>query len=249
MAGKTRPRIGIPCRFDWKTSYYNLRESYPDAIFAAGGTPVLVPLIPHPDYIESVTENLDGICLSGSDSDVDPLRYGQEPRPTVGPVIPRRDETDFMLLAAAETRRIPVLGICFGIQSINVYRGGTLIQDIPSEVKDPIKHNQGDAQYRHSHSIHLSEGSVLAKLAGGTTATVNSHHHQAVDIVGRDLEPIAWSGDGVVEAVASVRPDHFMLGVQWHPEMGWENDPLSRALFGHFIAAALERLEARELVR
>jgi putative glutamine amidotransferase len=249
LAGKIRPRIGIPCRFDWKTSYYNLREGYPDAILAAGGTPFLLPLLPDPEYIESVVEHLDGVCLSGSDSDVDPLRYGQEPRPKLGPIIPRRDETDFMLLAAAEARRIPVLGICFGIQSMNVYRGGTLIQDIPTEVKEPVKHDQGDIQYRRSHSINISEGSVLARLAGSTTATVNSHHHQAVDIIGRDLEPVAWSCDGVVEAIVNTRPGHFMLAVQWHPEMGWQNDPFSRAIFGHFIAIALERLEARQPAR
>src|SRR6185436_21142501 len=120
-----------------------------------GGTPLMLPLIPEPDYIEAVLEHVDAICLSGAVSDVDPLRYGHEPRPGLGPVVPRRDETDMMLLAAAEANRLPVLAICFGIQSLNVYRGGTLIQDIPSEVPGALKHMQGEIFTRRSHSINI----------------------------------------------------------------------------------------------
>jgi putative glutamine amidotransferase len=150
-----------------------------------------------------------------------------------------------MLLAAAEARRLPVLAICFGIQSLNVYRGGTLIQDIASEVKEPLKHMQGDLFWRRSHSINITEDSLIARLAGSTHTTVNSHHHQAIDIVGRDLEPIAWATDGIVEAVINTRPEQFVLGVQWHPEVGWQNDNLSQSIFRHFIAAAHKRAEER----
>ncbi|MFY9554780.1 MAG: gamma-glutamyl-gamma-aminobutyrate hydrolase family protein, partial [Blastocatellia bacterium] len=178
-------------------------------------------------------------------NDVDPLRYSQEPRPKIGPVVPRRDQTDMMLLAAAEARQLPVLAICFGIQSLNVYRGGTLIQDIETEVKEPLKHMQGDLFWRRSHSINITEDSLVAKLAGSTLTTVNSHHHQAIDIVGRDLEPIAWAPDGVIEAVINKRADQFVLGVQWHPEVGWQDDLLSQALFNHFIAVARQRAASR----
>ena len=150
-----------------------------------------------------------------------------------------------MLYAAAEARQLPVFAICFGIQSLNVYRGGTLIQDIDSEVKEPLKHMQGDLFWRRSHSINITEDSLIARLANSTHTTVNSHHHQAIDIVGRDLEPIAWAPDGVVEAVINTKPDQFVLGVQWHPEVGWQNDPLSQALFKHFIAVARERVASR----
>ena len=143
-----------------------------------------------------------------------------------------------MLLAAAESRNLPVLAICFGIQSLNVYRGGTLIQDIPSEVKEPLKHMQGDVFWRRSHSINITEDSLISKLAGSTNTVVNSHHHQAIDVVGRDLEPIAWAPDGVIEAVINTRSDQFVLGVQWHPEVGWQDDHLSQAIFKHFISAA-----------
>ena len=240
-----RPIVVIPCRYNWTTSYYELRETYCEAIYAAGGTPLLLPLIPEPEYIESVMAHADALCLSGAVNDVDPLRYGHEPKPKLGPVVPRRDETDMMLLAAAEARRLPVLAICFGIQSLNVYRGGTLIQDIDSEVKDALKHMQGDVFTRRSHSINVTEDSLIAKLAGSTHTAVNSHHHQAIDIVGRDLEPIAWARDGVIEADINTKPEQFVLGVQWHPEVGWQTDDLSQALFGHFIAVARERSMSR----
>ena len=240
-----RPIVGIPCRYNWNTFYYELRETYAEAIYAAGGTPLLLPLIPESDYIDSLMGHLDAVCLSGAVNDVDPLRYGREPKPHLGPVVPRRDETDMMLLAAAEARQMPVLAICFGIQSLNVYRGGTLIQDIATEVKDPLKHMQGDLFWRRSHSINITEDSLIAKLADSTHTTVNSHHHQAIDIVGRDLEPIAWAPDGVIEAVINTRDDQFVLGIQWHPEVGWQNDLLSQALFNHFIAVARERVLLR----
>lgn len=245
MGDKHRPIIGIPCRYNWNTSYYELRETYAEAIYASGGTPLLLPLIPEVEYIGSVMEHLDAVCLSGAVNDVDPLRYGQEPKVGLGPVVPRRDETDMMLLSEAEARRMPVLAICFGIQSLNVYRGGTLIQDVQSEVKGAIKHMQGDLFWRRSHSINITEDSLLSKLASSTHTTVNSHHHQAIDVVGRDLEPIAWASDGVIEAVINTRPDQFLLGIQWHPEVGWQNDLLSQAIFNHFISVARERAGER----
>jgi len=244
LTANDRPIIGIPCRYNWNTSYYELRETYSEALYAAGGIPLLLPLIPEPEFIESVMAHVDAICLSGAVNDVDPLRYGREPKPLLGPVVPRRDETDLMLLAAAEARHLPVLAICFGIQSLNVYRGGTLIQDVESEVKGSLKHMQGDLFWRRSHSINITEDSLIAKLAESTHTTVNSHHHQAIDVVGRDLEPIAWAPDGVIEAVINTRADQFVLGVQWHPEVGWQNDPLSQAIFKHFITVARERSAA-----
>jgi len=242
-----RPNIGIPCRLNPQRARYELRETYAAAINAAGGAPLLIPLIPEPGYIDAILDRLDGVCLSGAGNDVDPLRYGREPRPGLGLVIPRRDETDFMLLAGAETRRVPVLAICFGIQSLNVYRGGTLIQDIPSEAPGSLKHMQEGEYTRPSHSVNLAEGSLLAELAGGTGATVNSFHHQAIDTVGNDLEPIAWAADSIVEAVIDTRPEQFMLGVQWHPEVTWETDAFSRAIFTHFISRAEHYSRSRQL--
>jgi putative glutamine amidotransferase len=230
-------------------SRYELRETYADAIWAAGGAPLLIPLIAEPDYIDSVLDRLDGICLSGAGNDIDPLKYGREPRPGLGRVIPRRDEVDFLLLGGAEARRLPVLAICFGIQSLNFYRGGTLIQDIASEMPGSVKHMQEGEYKRNSHSLSLAEGSLLAELAGGAAATVNSYHHQAIDAVGKDLEAIAWAADSIIEAVINTRPGQFMLGVQWHPEVTWEGDSFSRDIFTHFISLADQYSKSKQLTR
>jgi len=207
----------------------------------------MVPLIPEPDYVDSLVDHLDAVCLSGAINDVDPLRYGREPHPNLGPVIPRREATDMLLLAAAEERSLPVLAICFGIQSLNVFRGGTLVQDITSEVQGALKHMQAGEITRPSHTVNVTEGSLIAELAGGTSVAVNSHHHQAIDRAGRDLEPIAWAADGVIEAVVNCRPGQFILGLQWHPEVGWENDLLSQAIFGHFVGVARQSASERQL--
>ncbi len=246
MSDMFRPSVGIPCRYNWETNYFELRETYAEAIYAAGGTPILLPLIPEPQFIDAIVDKLDAICLSGAVNDVDPMRYGHEPKPGLGPVVPKRDETDALLLAAAEERRMPIMAICFGIQSLNVYRGGTLIQDIHSEVKDSLKHMQGDVFWRRSHSINITEDTLLAKLAGTTKIGVNSHHHQAIDVVGRGLEPIAWAADGIIEAVVSTDPEQFVLGVQWHPEVNWRMDEFSQTIFEHFIAVAREYARQRE---
>ncbi len=121
---------------------------------------------------------------------------------------------------------------------MNVSRGGTLIQDIASEVPKAMKHAQGAPRDRHSHRVRILEDSVLGKLAGGEYAPVNSHHHQAVETLGRELVATAWATDGIVEAVEDPRGDRFVLGVQWHPELGWEQDELSRSLFDRFVAEA-----------
>jgi len=127
------------------------------------------------------------------------------------------------------------------MQVLNVYRGGTLIQDINSEVTKAIKHEQGVPRDRASHRIQINHSSLLAGMAQGEAALVNSHHHQAVGKVGRDLIETAWAGDGLIEAVEDPRENRFVLGVQWHPELGWEQDPLSQALFQRFIDEARQR--------
>jgi putative glutamine amidotransferase len=249
LNSEPRPIIGIPCRLNPAKSRYELRETYADAAYAAGGAPLLIPLIPEPDYIGSILDRIDGLCLSGAGNDIDPLKYGREPRPGLGPVIPRRDATDFLLLAGAEARRMPVLAICFGIQSLNVYRGGTLIQDIPSDAPGSLKHMQEGEYERNSHSVSLSEGSLLAELAGQAAVQVNSYHHQAIDSVGEGLEAIAWAPDSIVEAVINTRPGQFALGIQWHPEVTWKTDNLSRAIFTHFVSQAELHSRSRQLTR
>jgi len=182
--------------------------------------------------------DLDGILLPGSDSDIDPLRYGREPHPALGSVHPIKDETDLLVLEEVEQRAVPLLAICFGLQVLNVRRGGTLIQDIASELPNAINHQQGTPRDRPSHAVRLLQGSRLAGLKKSDQALVNSHHHQAIETVGRDLLATAWTADGMVEALEDTRPDRFVLGVQWHPELGWKQDEFSQALFERFVSEA-----------
>ena len=233
-----RPRIGIAMRIDHPTERFYLARHYSEAVEAAGGAPVHISLIPSAEYVEAVVEGLDGILLPGSDSDVDPLRYGQQPHLALGAVHELKDETDLLIIAAAERRQIPLFAICFGMQVLNVSRGGTLIQDIRSQVPGAIKHEQGAPRNRPSHSVKISPGSKLNQIIETEDLLVNSHHHQAIDTLGADLVSTAWSADGVIEAFEDPRPDRFVLAVQWHPEMGWQNDLVSQRLFNSFVAHA-----------
>lgn len=235
--GGNRPRIGITMRLELETDRFYLSRCYSEAIEAAGGAPVHISLIPNPDYVAAVMDDLDGALLPGSDSDIDPLRYGAEPHPNLGSVHPVKDETDLLVLEEIEKRGLPLLAICFGMQALNVSRGGTLVQDIPSQLPNAINHQQGAPRDRPSHAIKLTKPSMLLTLALTEQVLVNSHHHQAVEKVGRDLIATAWTSDGLIEAVEDSRPGRFALGVQWHPELGWQQDRLSQALFKRFIAA------------
>jgi putative glutamine amidotransferase len=225
-------------RLELETDRFYLARYYSEAVEAAGGTPVHISLIPKADYISAVMDELDGVLLPGSDSDVDPARYGAEPHRNLGSVHPVKDGTDLLVLDEIEKRRLPLFAICFGLQALNVSRGGTLIQDIPSQLPNAIKHQQGAPRDRASHAIKLAQSSLLLSLASEERVFVNSHHHQAVEKVGRDLVATAWASDGLIEAVEDTRPERFAVGVQWHPELSWEKDRLSRALFDRFIAVA-----------
>jgi putative glutamine amidotransferase len=250
LSNERRPRIGITMRLELETDRFYLARYYSEAVAAAGGAPVHISLIPDANYINAVMADLDGVLLPGSDSDVDPLRYGAEPHPNLGSVHPVKDQTDLLVLEEIERRALPLFAICFGMQVLNVSRGGTLIQDIRSQVPNAIKHQQGVPRDRASHAVVLGEQSLLSKLAASEGALVNSHHHQAIATVGKDLTATAWASDGLIEAVEDARPERFALAVQWHPEIGWKDDRFSQAMFDRFIAAcsayARQQLLARE---
>jgi putative glutamine amidotransferase len=233
-----RPRIGLTMRLEMETSRFYLGRDYSEAVAACGGVPVHIPLIPDPDYIAQVMSGLDGVLLPGSNTDTEPMRYGQEPMPQLGTVIPEKDETDLLVLAEAENLKMPVFGICFGMQIMNVFYGGTLFQDIFSQIQGCLKHEQGAPTYRTSHGINIEKGSMLHSLAETDEARVNTSHHQAVDRVGRHLKVTAWAPDGVIEAIEGTKADHFLLGVQWHPELNWTREKLSASIFGAFVGAA-----------
>jgi putative glutamine amidotransferase len=240
-----RPRIGITMRIELDTDRFYLSRHYGEAVEAAGGIPLHISLIPGAEYITAAVGQLDGILLPGSDSDVDPLRYGHEPHPALGQVHPLKDETDLLVIKAAEELGIPIFAICFGMQVLNVSRGGTLVQDIAAQVGEPIKHQQGAPRDRPSHRVTILAESLLFSLTNDKTAVVNSHHHQAIETLGRDLTASAWTGDGLIEAIEDSRPEESVLGVQWHPELGWQKDNLSQALFAHFISRAERYADSR----
>lgn len=236
--GTGRPFIGVTMRHDLEAERFYLARHYGEAVAAAGGVPVHIPLIPDPEIIKAFVGRLDGVLLPGSASDVDPLRYGREPHAKLGAVHPLKDETDLLVLKEAEERRLPLLAICFGMQVWNVHRGGSLIQDIESLVPKAHKHEQGAPRDRLSHHVNIRPESILESLAGEVCAAVNSHHHQALEQIGEGLQASAWSLDGLVEAVEDMREGRWALGVQWHPEIGWERDKLSANIFRAFLQAA-----------
>lgn len=230
-------------RIEHHTDRFYLSRHYSEAVEAAGGAPVHISLVPKAGYIDAVVEGVDGILLPGSDSDIDPLRYGQQPHPNLGSVHAIKDETDLLIIDAVDRKQIPLFAICFGMQVLNVSRGGTLIQDIRSQLTEAIKHEQGVPRDRPSHGVRVEEGSKLSEILRTQDLLVNSHHHQAVETVGANLVATAWSSDGVIEAMEDPRPNRFVVAVQWHPELGWHNDVFSQRLFDSFVAHAREAVE------
>jgi putative glutamine amidotransferase len=228
-------------RLELETRRFYLGRDYSEAVEAAGGLPVHLPLIPVAEFVENVVQGLDGILLPGSDSDVDPAYFDEDPHPKLKKVVPEKDATDMLVLHEAERRHLPVFAICYGMQALNVSRGGSLIQDIDSHLDNSVKHEQGAPLERNSHRISIAETGILADLAGKREVKVNSHHHQAIRLVGEHLRPTAWAGDKVVECIEDDRDGYFVMGVQWHPELNWRTDELSSKVFERFISECTDR--------
>lgn len=232
------PLIGITMRYEPATERFYLARFYSEAVRAAGGIPVHIPLIPEQGFLRELVSRMDGVLLPGSDSDVDPGLYKCEPHRHLGSVHTLRDTTDEFVLRVAEELNIPLLAICYGMQRWNVARGGTLIQDIASEIPAAIKHEQGVPRERRSHKVRLAPASRLACHHAERETYVNSHHHQAINTIGENLRATAWAADGLIEALEDTRDERWAVGVQWHPEISWEDDVFSQALFADFAYAA-----------
>ena len=234
-----KPWIGIPTRYDSDKKRCWQDQRYLDAVVSVGGAPLLIPVLGEPDLIRDYADRLDGVLLPGSPTDIDPSHYGHEPHEKLGPIFAERDRMDFLLLDIAEHRKLPVLGICYGAQSLNVFRGGSLVQDIPSQIPDAVAHDRdGQPEEVRSHLVRVEKDSQLERVLDHSQVDVNSYHHQSVGDPGRHLRVTARAPDGVVEAVEDTR-GRFTLGVQWHPETGWRSDRLSEALFSAFVESAI----------
>jgi putative glutamine amidotransferase len=201
--------------------------TYPEAIRNAGAVPVVIPPL-DTDSIEPLLDGLCGLCLSGG-PDLHPTVYAAVPHPALGPTEPHLDLFEVALVRAAEARGLPVLAICRGLQVLNVSRGGTLVQDLPSERPSNIVHRQLRAARVATHDVTLEGASSVAQALGNPDICVNSFHHQAIDVLGSGLRAVGWAPDGVIEAVeASDRA--FTLAVQWHAESMIDSPEQARLL-------------------
>ncbi|MEA2652143.1 MAG: putative glutamine amidotransferase [Chloroflexota bacterium] len=208
---------------------------YPGAIEEAGGVPVILPPL-HPDAIDELVDRLDGLLLTGG-PDLHPGTYGAQAHPALGPTEREIDVFELALIRAAERRGLPILAICRGMQALNVARGGTLVQDLPSEHPGALVHRQTEPGRIPTHDVRLVESCRLASIAGKTAIRVNSFHHQAVDRLGAGLRAVGWAPDGVIEVLEDPRAS-FVVGVQWHAESLSESEPVQAGLLAAFVDAA-----------
>lgn len=205
--------------------------SYFEAVTKAGGAPIMLPIIGDEDAIKDALSICDGLILSGG-PDIDPIHYGQPIHRLCGEINEPRDDFEFKLMKAAKAQDIPILGICRGIQMINVYFGGTLFQDVSLKDKDVIQHSQKGSRGKGCQTITVEENSFFHQILD-STAYVNSYHHQSIDQVAPGFKVTAVAVDGIVEAIE--HEDKKIYGVQFHPEMMHENDPKMLAIFKKFI--------------
>lgn len=248
------PRIAIPLPH-FSDSEYAERAipQYERAVELAGGEPVRIRLEHSPPEIKKVLEDCHGVLLPGSKADVDPARFHAVRSSHTAAADPQRDLVDDLLLDDAYRLRKPVLGICYGLQGLNVYRAGSLIQHIPDflpeETRAKVNHEAGK-MIDVAHAVRIEPGSRLAEIVGATTSSkgggeqvlaVNSSHHQSAYRIGGGLRIVArCPDDGIIEGLEGTAADHFVVAVQWHPERSVEQDEASRAIFRAFIDAACE---------
>ena len=252
-----KPRIAIPLPHGGDPEYaLRAIPQYERAVELSGGQPVRIPLDRPPAEIMRLIEQCDGVLLPGSKADVDPAKFGAERHPKTDAADPKRDMVDELLLQDAYNMRKPILGICYGLQILNVYQSGNLVQHIESTVNHAVGRKVPVA-----HDVVIESGSKLAEIVAGaesaysrptssgqtgvnappsTLIPANSSHHQAAgDVIGDGLRVVArCPEDNVIEALEGTSADHFVLAVQWHPERSFDEDPNSRAIFRALVEAA-----------
>ena len=251
-----KPIIGVTPDFNagnrkdmgGKEPTYFLRARYMKAIEDAGGIPVVLPLLSNRAGWRQVVAHVHGLLVTGSGSDLAPELYGERQRHKFARMSRERATMELGIAKAAYRADVPMLGICGGMQSINVALGGTLYQDIAAQLKTPIDHLPSHPATKTSQSVQIAPGSLLRRIAGKARMDVNSSHHQSIKKVASNLAQTAVAPDGVIEAIEA--PDRaFILGVQWHPEFLYERDPVERRLFTALVRAARTFAEEKKAGR
>jgi putative glutamine amidotransferase len=246
MPANLRPRIAIPMPHSIDREYAERAiPQYEHAVAQAGGEAVRIPVDQTPDEVLKMIGGCDAVLLPGSNADVDPERFGATRSPQTAASDPQRDAVDELLLRNAYELGKPILGICYGLQSLNVFRAGSLIQHIPDFLPEYLRtrvdHEAGKA-VAVAHDVEIEKGSRLARIVATgerRVVPVNSSHHQSADAIGEGLRISArCTVDGIIEALEGIDPDHFVLALQWHPERSVDDDEPSRAIFRALIEAA-----------
>jgi putative glutamine amidotransferase len=214
-----------------------LPQRYYHAIQKAGGMSLVLPPIGSRSTLRKTLQHLDGVLVSGGNFDIHPSYYGEKPIRALGAIKRERTEFELELIDLALNQDLPLLGICGGAQAINVALGGSLYQDIATELPSAGQHEQGAKKGKSRHPIEIYPGTRLRQIVQRQTLEVNTTHHQAVRKVGKGLLVNAKAKDGLIEGIES--PHHrFVLGVQWHPEAFVDKDAYQRRIFSAFISAA-----------
>lgn len=249
MPQATRPLIGlnldyIPVGKNQKP-HLRLNEGYAEAILSAGGLPVLMPIFEREAEISAFLEHVDGFLLTGG-LDMDPRRQGLPKHHAAQPMPERREDRDRMIVRMLIAQQKPVLGIGVGMHQLNVACGGTLFMHLPEDCPRTMPHNDPSSGGPHRHLVNIHAGSRLEEIYGGSELLVNSNHHQAVKQVGGRFRVAATAPDGVIEALESLDPNWFCVGVQWHPEAD-SSSALDLQLFECFVQTCLNREPALAL--
>jgi len=247
-----RPLIGITCSRriveGWApdspgdTIDYTFEE-YSKAIRYCGGAPVLIPVAQNRKTLQAILDRIAGLLLSGG-PDIHPKSYHEQPLPELGEVDEDLDRMELEIAKVAFQRNLPILAICRGVQVLNVSRGGTLYQDIPTQVQDSINHLQNVDKTIHTHTVRIEGKTFLHRILKTREIWVNGKHHQAIKNLAPDFVISARARDGIIEAIENPSKP-FVLGVQWHPEGTWEKDLYSKKLFRAFVRATINPMRKK----
>ena len=229
---KKRAVIGITVDIE-NDGFLSTPAAYMSAVEKAGGIPIILPYCENADTLSHYVELCDGILFSGG-KDISPERYGEKISENCGELALMRDDLEFRLLDEVLKTDKPILAICRGMQFINVAFGGTLYQDIPSEIPSDVAHRQTEPKFSHSHSVNVVEGTPLQSLVGSARIPANSFHHQAVKRIADGFKIMATADDGIYEAMYYTG-NRYIRAYQWHPERLFDIDESARAIFYDFI--------------